>query len=102
MRHILDNPAWHALKAPQVRDGLARHGHQPPGHIVSRANAMAGSSPAMAMANGQLKGPLILLGADDAADMPALAEATQPGPFGARTHLLGRYIGYRDSGRLLP
>jgi predicted GNAT family acetyltransferase len=41
------------------------------------------------------------LGAGDAADMLALAELARPGPFGARTHLLGQYIGYREAGRLL-
>ena len=44
---------------------------------------------------------LTTLGRDDANDMLALAEHANPGPFGARTHLLGRYFGYRDHGRLL-
>lgn len=40
---------------------------------------------------------------DDAADMLALAALAKPGPFSARTVLLGRYIGIREaaSGRLL-
>jgi ribosomal protein S18 acetylase RimI-like enzyme len=39
----------------------------------------------------------------DAADMLALAEVAKPGPFAARTVLLGNYVGARDraSGRLL-
>jgi ribosomal protein S18 acetylase RimI-like enzyme len=42
-----------------------------------------------------------MLGANDATDMVELAAIAQPGPFGARTYLLGRYVGYRHDGRLL-
>jgi GNAT superfamily N-acetyltransferase len=51
-----------------------------------------------------IKGPCVslnTLGRDDANDMLALAEHANPGPFGARTHLLGRFVGYRQHGRLL-
>lgn len=43
------------------------------------------------------------LTADDAADMLALADLAKPGPFAARTMLLGSYVGVRDAadGRLL-
>lgn len=42
------------------------------------------------------------LSLSDVADMLALADATQPGPFGPRTIELGRYFGLRDaSGRLV-
>ncbi|MEA3541683.1 MAG: GNAT family N-acetyltransferase [Pseudomonadota bacterium] len=37
----------------------------------------------------------------DAADMHALALLTKPGPFRARTHRLGRFIGVREEGRLI-
>jgi ribosomal protein S18 acetylase RimI-like enzyme len=40
------------------------------------------------------------LAADDVPEMLALAELTQPGPFGPRTLELGRYIGIRVDGRL--
>lgn len=40
------------------------------------------------------------LGEDDAPEMLALAMLTQPGPFFARTHLLGKFIGVRIDGRL--
>lgn len=43
----------------------------------------------------------ILLGADDAADMLALVERNQPGPFLPRTHEMGRYIGIRREGQLI-
>ena len=40
------------------------------------------------------------LGDDDAAEMLALATLTQPGPFLARTHRMGRFVGIRIDGRL--
>ena len=40
------------------------------------------------------------LGADDAADMLALADLTQPGPFLIRTHELGAFFGVKIDGRL--
>jgi predicted GNAT family acetyltransferase len=43
---------------------------------------------------------LIVLGAADVPEMLDLAERTQPGPFGPRTHELGRYIGVRADGVL--
>jgi len=42
-----------------------------------------------------------MLGANDTTDMVELAAIAQPGPFGARTSLLGRYVGYHHDGRLL-
>ena len=36
----------------------------------------------------------------DAAEMLALAELTEPGPFAARTHTLGQFWGVRENGRL--
>jgi GNAT superfamily N-acetyltransferase len=42
------------------------------------------------------------LGPDDSPAMVALAEATRPGPFGARTHELGVFLGIRDErGRVI-
>jgi GNAT superfamily N-acetyltransferase len=41
------------------------------------------------------------LGAEHAAEMLALATATKPGPFFARTHELGRFFGVFDDGRLV-
>lgn len=37
----------------------------------------------------------------DAAEMLALATLTEPGPFRARTHRMGRFIGVRRGGRLV-
>lgn len=42
----------------------------------------------------------VLTGAD-AAEMLALAKLTEPGPFAAETHRLGRFIGLRSEGRLV-
>ncbi len=41
------------------------------------------------------------LGEDDVADMLELVRLTEPGPFAARTHLLGRYLGLRRDSRLV-
>lgn len=43
----------------------------------------------------------VVLGPDDVADMLALVELTQPGPFRRRTIELGRFIGIRDNGQLV-
>jgi len=37
----------------------------------------------------------------DVPDMRALAELTQPGPFHARTHQLGDFVGVRENGKLI-
>ena len=41
------------------------------------------------------------LGAADVADMLALVELAQPGPFRTRTIELGRFVGLREQGRLV-
>lgn len=41
------------------------------------------------------------LGPADAPDMLTLARLTKPGPFEIRTHLLGDFIGLRNSGKLI-
>lgn len=44
----------------------------------------------------------VVLSADDVPEMLALVERSRPGPFEARTYLLGRYVGFRDGdGRLV-
>jgi len=44
---------------------------------------------------------LVELGAADVDDMLELTQLTEPGPFFARTHTLGRYVGVRRGGRLV-
>ena len=43
---------------------------------------------------------IVELGDADAPEMLALAQLTEPGPFLARTHTMGRFIGIRVDGRL--
>lgn len=43
----------------------------------------------------------VALGAGDAEDMTALALATQPGPWGAKTRLYGDFFGFKRDGKLL-
>ncbi len=43
----------------------------------------------------------VRLGPQDVPAMLELVNATQPGPFNPRTIEMGRYIGYRDEGRLV-
>jgi GNAT superfamily N-acetyltransferase len=144
MRHLLDNPLWHALVGPQAKfatgQGLARHYVRDiaPFSAIAEATGEAyadlaaglpkgqearlfrpseeptpagwetvSSRPIMQMTAADIPTPhpnrddLIAFGADDTQDMLALAEIAKPGPFGSRTPLLGRYIGYRKNGRLL-
>jgi predicted GNAT family acetyltransferase len=44
---------------------------------------------------------IVTLSEQDAPEMRALAELTQPGPFHARTHTLGGFVGVRENGRLI-
>ena len=43
---------------------------------------------------------IVVLGDDDAPEMLALAQLTEPGPFLPRTHTMGRFVGVRINGRL--
>ena len=43
----------------------------------------------------------VSLGEADGAEMLALAQLTRPGPFAARTHRLGGFVGVRSDGRLV-
>ena len=45
--------------------------------------------------------PFEPLGEDDAVEMLTLAHLTVPGPFAAKTHRLGRFIGIKEGGRLV-
>ena len=44
---------------------------------------------------------IVTLGHDDAAAMFDLADLTKPGPYGKRTHELGRYWGVKENGQLV-
>jgi predicted GNAT family acetyltransferase len=60
------------------------------------ATAMAAGAPVPAEGP-----PVVALTDDDAVDMVALAAATRPGPFEARTNTLGDFVGIREGGRLV-
>lgn len=45
-------------------------------------------------------GEMVVLGEPDVPEMLALATLTKPGPFLARTHTMGRFVGLRIDGRL--
>jgi len=45
--------------------------------------------------------PITKLGSADSPDMVELTRLTRPGPFGTRTHELGKYLGIRREGKLV-
>lgn len=54
------------------------------------------------LAEASIRGvEIVTLGADDAPEMVALTELTKPGPFSARTHELGTFLGIRIDGKLV-
>ncbi len=74
----------------------------PPAFTVIRRDSVDQMVLADANARVVLPGdPIVALGATDVPEMLSLASVTQPGPFGARTIELGRYIGIRRQGALV-
>lgn len=65
-----------------------------------RAVQMVATRPLAGPAAGEAE-DLVPLGDADAAEMMALALLTEPGPFLARTHTLGRFLGVRAEGHLV-
>jgi ribosomal protein S18 acetylase RimI-like enzyme len=72
----------------------------PPGVRVAMS-ALGLQMAARAMTKNEKSFPIEALGDEDAAEMLALATLTRPGPFRARTHALGRFVGIRDNGKLV-
>lgn len=73
----------------------------PPGlQVLRRAEGvqMLATRPIAAEAGDDAQ--VIELGDADAADMLALAQLTEPGPFLPRTHTMGRFVGIRVGGQL--
>ncbi len=72
----------------------------PPGLMIE--SALQGVQMLATRAAGEVGGvePIGILTEADAADMFALAQLTEPGPFAPRTHTLGRFLGIRIEGRL--
>jgi ribosomal protein S18 acetylase RimI-like enzyme len=56
---------------------------------------------ARGISGGGAKPEFLALDDVDAPDMLELALQTRPGPFRAKTHTLGRFVGIRDRGRLV-
>ncbi|MBL8347950.1 MAG: GNAT family N-acetyltransferase [Rubrivivax sp.] len=72
----------------------------PPGLVATRTAQgvqMVATRPLSPLAG---EGVVQELGEADAPEMLALAQLTEPGPFLARTHTMGRFIGLRLQGRL--
>ncbi|MBI1360505.1 MAG: GNAT family N-acetyltransferase [Alphaproteobacteria bacterium] len=99
-----------SLESASALAGLLEHGGPfaqmqgepvapPPGVVAT----LAGDGVQMVAARLEGEAPkadVIALGEADATEMRALAELTKPGPFLARTHTMGRFLGVRVNGRL--
>ncbi|HEX5683427.1 MAG TPA: GNAT family N-acetyltransferase [Ideonella sp.] len=73
----------------------------PPGlHAVKQAKGVQMVATRRLAGEADLDG-IAALGEADAAEMLALAQLTEPGPFLARTHRMGAFVGIREGGRLL-
>jgi ribosomal protein S18 acetylase RimI-like enzyme len=86
----VDQPAVLFTPEPVTPSGpleivMAATGEQ----MIGSPSAFAGTPP-----------DIVPLGEADAVEMRALVELTRPGPFGPRTHTLGRFFGIRVGGRL--
>jgi predicted GNAT family acetyltransferase len=73
----------------------------PPLGVAMTMSALGVQMVASEMTQSDRTFPIEPLGDADAADMLALATLTRPGPFRARTHQLGRFVGIRDRGELI-
>ena len=72
----------------------------PPGCVaVRQARGVQMLATRSLRAQASLDG-IVPLGDEDAPEMLALARLTEPGPFLARTHAMGRFLGIRIGGRL--
>jgi ribosomal protein S18 acetylase RimI-like enzyme len=76
---------------------------QPPSafSVVRRASVDQMALEDVGACTAQPGAPIVPLGLADGPEMRALANLTQPGPFGPRTIELGRYIGIRRQGTLV-
>ena len=94
-----------ALGALMPMDGavatVERGGITPPPGFVTMIDEPIHQMTAARIAEPEPDPAIMPLGDADAAEMRALAELTQPGPFYARTHSLGDFVGIREQGRLI-
>ena len=94
-----------ALAALTPKDGgialVEREAVKPPPGLVQMIDEPIHQMIAARIPRPQPDPAILTLDNRDAADMRALAELTQPGPFHARTHTLGDFVGIRECGRLI-
>jgi predicted GNAT family acetyltransferase len=95
-----------ALGILTPRDGgvaiVERHRVVPPPDLIAMIEEPVHQMAAARIASPDDEDPdIVPLGDADAAEMQALAELTQPGPFYARTHEMGEFVGIRENGRLI-
>src|SRR3546814_8450105 len=76
--------------APALPDAL---------HVVKQAACVQMIAPHLSVPETGFH--VVPLGDADAAEMLDLATLTEPGPFFARTHVLGGFVGVREAGRLV-
>lgn len=96
--------AMAALVPDGAQAGLVEAGGwpSPPGTTLVKEAALMQMVAADGVDRSDAGFPFLELGDADAPDMLALATLTRPGPFFARTHALGGFIGVRDAeGRLV-
>ena len=72
----------------------------PQGLVVARATKGVQMLATRPIAPLTGDGAVVVLGDADAPEMLALAQLTEPGPFLARTHTMGCFVGVRINGRL--
>ena len=96
-----DPDALRAIVAPGeiIAPVVTSAGPVPQGFTVEREHP-AVQMVAEAVARATLT-DILALDDSDAPAMRALAELTEPGPFFARTHQLGRFVGVRENGVLV-
>lgn len=90
-----EGEAVYVLQVPAIR--------VPPGLAAARTAEgvqMVATRPVAPVAPVAGEHAVLPLGDADAAEMLALAQLTEPGPFLPRTHTMGRFVGVRIAGRL--
>jgi predicted GNAT family acetyltransferase len=73
----------------------------PPGLVEVRAAKGVQMVATRSVTAESTRSEIVMLGDEDAPEMLALAELTEPGPFLARTHAMGTFLGIRIGGRLV-
>jgi predicted GNAT family acetyltransferase len=73
----------------------------PPGMVAVKAAKGVQMVATQRATPGAERSDIVMLGDEDAPEMLALAQLTEPGPFLPRTHTMGTFIGIRIGGRLV-